>query len=111
MLQKEEITIQLRTAQAAKNTYIAVRTAYIHLCFYIYSFGLCQHQRSEYVREAFLHLYHQVYYSIRKQVRCLILTSALQSSLFFLCVRTLPANPLHYPFFVLGAQISTNFWE
>jgi GTPase SAR1 family protein len=45
---KEEITIQLRTAQAAKNTYIA-------------------HQRSEYVREAFLHLYHQVYYSIRKQ--------------------------------------------
>ncbi|KAG1824905.1 uncharacterized protein BJ212DRAFT_1323161 [Suillus subaureus] len=45
---KEEITSQLRTEQAAKNTYIA-------------------HQRSARVREAFLQLYRQVYYNISKQ--------------------------------------------
>ncbi|KAG1881000.1 hypothetical protein F4604DRAFT_1953987 [Suillus subluteus] len=45
---KHEITSQLRTEQAVKNTYIA-------------------HQRSARVREAFLQLYRQVYYSISKQ--------------------------------------------
>lgn len=45
---KDEITSQLRTKQATKNTYIA-------------------HQGSARVREAFLQLYRQVYYSISKQ--------------------------------------------
>lgn len=45
---KSEITSQLQTEQAVKNTYIA-------------------HQRSARVREAFLQLYRQVYYSISKQ--------------------------------------------
>ncbi|KAG1769929.1 hypothetical protein EV702DRAFT_676491 [Suillus placidus] len=104
---KDEITSQLRTKQATKNTYIAVCIPV--LCSYIYSFASRQHQRSARVREAFLQLYRQVYYSISKQVLRLIFKSALQSSL--LCIRILPMNPLHYPFFVLEAQISTNFWE
>lgn len=45
---KDQITRQLQTKEATKNTYIA-------------------HQRSARVREAFLHLYRQVYHSISKQ--------------------------------------------
>ncbi|KAG2064708.1 hypothetical protein BDR04DRAFT_1178393 [Suillus decipiens] len=46
--QKVEITCQLRTEQAAKNTYLA-------------------HQRSARVREAFLQLYRQVYCNVSKK--------------------------------------------